>query len=454
MSDSVRQLGAGRVLLRCGPDPAATAAQLEGLLAQGLVVGLAAPQEEPELAGALRHEPARPAALAPEPALPPASGPPAAAIAGPAVVVGSGGSSGARRWVLQPLESLEAAVSALAVWLEGLGLDPAAALILNPLPLHHVSGLLPLLRARRWGAELRWLEAALLRDPARLAQAQPLDSRRPALISLVPTQLQRLVDHPDGLAWLARCAVIWVGGAALPPDLAARCRAAGLPLSPCYGSSETGAMVCALEPARFLAGDPGVGRPLGHAELAIAPGAGAVRIRAASLAAGCWSAGRLQPLPLQAGWWSSGDRGRLGPAGLELLGRLDGAISSGGETVFPEQVEVRLRELAEQAGLPLRDLLLLAEPDPLWGERLVGLYRPAAAITVAARAAAAGAGPPPAPEDLPDLADRLRQLALQLPPSQRPRRWLACPELAPSALGKWQRGRWRAWLMQQPITNP
>lgn len=445
MSGGVWELGSGRVLLRCGPDPAATAAQLEALLTQGLVVGLAAPQEERELAAALQPQPPRQGGPAPEPAEAWAVGPPAAAIAGPAVVVGSGGSSGARRWVLQPLASLEAAVDALAAWLEGLDLDPAAALILNPLPLHHVSGLLPLLRARRWGAELRWLEPTLLREPARLALAEPLDPLRPALISLVPTQLQRLVNHPDGLAWLARCAVIWVGGAALPAPLAECCRAAGLPLAPCYGSSETGAMVCALEPARFLAGDPGVGRPLGHAALAIAPGAGAVRIRAASLAAGSWTAGRLQPLPMQDGWWCSGDRGRLGPAGLELLGRLDGAISSGGETVFPEPVEARLRELAEQAGLPLRALLLLPESDPLWGERLVGLYRPAPATVSAAGADQAA----PAP-----LAERLRQLALQLPPSQRPRRWLACAELAPTALGKWQRGRWRAWLMQQPITNP
>jgi len=428
VSSSVRELGSGRVLLGCGPDPAATAAQLEALLAQGLVVGLAAPQEERELVAALGLQAPLQSGLSP----------------GPAVVVGSGGSSGARRWVLQPLESLDAALDALAAWLEALGLDPAASLLLNPLPLHHVSGLMPLLRARRWGAELRWLEPALLRDPVRLAQAQPLDPQRPALISLVPTQLQRLVDHPDGLAWLTRCAVIWVGGAALPAALAERCRAAGLPLSPCYGSSETGAMVCALEPARFLAGDPGVGRPLGHAELAIDPGDGAVLIRAASLAAGWWAAGHLHPLPLQDGWWCSGDRGRLGPVGLELLGRLDGAISSGGETVFPEQVEARLRALAEQAGLPLEALLLLPESDPLWGERLVGLYRPAAATT----------GAPGANQSVPvPLAERLRQLALQLPPSQRPRRWLACAELAPTALGKWQRGRWRAWLMQQPITN-
>ncbi len=420
--------GPDRVLLPCGPDPAATAAQLEALLARGLVVGLAAPQEEQDLAAALLG------------AAPPLDGP--ATIPAPAVVVGSGGSSGARRWVQQPLAGLMAAADGLATWLADLGLDPSAALLLNPLPLHHVSGLMPLLRARRWGAELRWLAPDLLRDPARLAQAQPLDPRRPALLSLVPTQLQRLVEHPEGLAWLARCAVVWVGGAALPPALAQRCRAAGLPLAPCYGSSETGAMVCALAPAHFLAGDPGVGRPLGHAALAIAPGDGTVRIRAASLAAGSWEAGRLQPLPLVEGWWCSGDRGRLGPAGLELLGRLDGAIHSGGETVFPEQVEARLRQLAAAAGLPLQALLLLAEPDPLWGQRLVGLYRPAAP---------AGAAEPGEPLE---LADQLRQLAAPLPPSQRPRRWLACPELAPTALGKWQRGRWRAWLALQPITKP
>jgi len=57
-------------------------------------------------------------------------------------------------------------------------------------------------------------------------------------------------------------------------------------------------------------------------------------------------------------------------------------------------------------------------------------------------------GPPDTPEAalIPPLITR----AAGRPPSQRPRRWLACPELAPSPLGKWQRGCWRDWLQQWP----
>jgi O-succinylbenzoic acid--CoA ligase len=311
---------------------------------------------------------------------------------------------------------------------------------------------MPWLRARRLGGRLRWLAPALLRDPAALAAACPLPADQPALLSLVPTQLRRLLEHRAGEDWLRGCRVIWVGGAALPEDLAECCRRLELPLSPCYGSSETSAMVTALAPQRFLAGESGCGTALPHAQLRIDPASGAVQVRAASLALGEHAAGRFQPLPLDEGWWSSGDLGRWGKAGgLELLGRCDGAINSGGETVFPEQVELRLLAAARKAGLPLRHLLLLAEPDPLWGDRLVALVR-AERSALSVVGASDGDGAPIGPPDSPDAALilSLAALAAALPPSQRPRRWLACPELAPSPLGKWQRGRWRDWLQQRP----
>jgi len=43
----------------------------------------------------------------------------------------------------------------------------------------------------------------------------------------------------------------------------------------------------------------------------------------------------------------------------------------------------------------------------------------------------------------------MRLLAVELPPAQRPRAWWLCPELAPNALGKWERQRWLQWLSQQ-----
>lgn len=354
---------------------------------------------------------------------------------GAGVVIGSGGSEGGRRWCLQPLAHLERSAAATGRWLLALGFDPATCVQLNPLPLHHVSGLMPLVRARCWGAPHRLLDPQLLRDPEGLGDL-PLTGDQPALLSLVPTQLERLMRQPAGLAWLQQLALIWVGGAPLPPGLAARARAAGLPLAPCYGATETAAMVCALPPAQFLAGVAGCGPPLDDVELRLDPGGAAVEIRTARLSPGWLEAGQLRPLAgLAGGWWRSGDAGRLAPGGLELLGRLDGAIHSGGETVFPEQLEQRLRAQASEAGLPLQELLLLPVEDGAWGQRLVALVRPT---------------PSPA---APGLLEQLAALTASWAPAERPRRWLFCAALERSSLGKWQRSRWRAWLDELEATT-
>ncbi|MFM7549464.1 MAG: AMP-binding protein [Cyanobacteriota bacterium] len=348
---------------------------------------------------------------------------------GPGVVVGSGGSSGGRRWCLQPLTHLEASARACGAWLQAMGLDPAGSLQLNPLPLHHVSGLLPRVRAAQWGAEHRWIAPRLMRDPDALRDAVGLPRDRAALISLVPTQLGRLMARPAGIAWLRQLAVIWVGGAALGEELAARARQEGLRLAPCYGATETAAMVTALPPAAFLQGVEGCGVPLADVELRLDPASGAVELRSERLSPGHLDADRMVPLPRTAtGWWRSGDAGQLGGEGLRILGRLDGAINSGGETVFPEQLEARLLALAAAHQLPLQALLLLSEPDPEWGERLVALVR-------------AQAGAP-----LEELLAALQQLVALWPAAERPRRWIPCPALAPSGMGKWQRGHWQDWM--------
>ncbi len=402
------------LLLGTDGDPAAQAAVLEGAWQQGGLVGLAAPQQQESLAAALGQ-------LRPEEGHP--------LLRRAAVVLGSGGSSGGRRWCLQPLSHLESSAEATGNWLRTLGIDPAACLHLNPLPLHHVSGLLPLVRSRLWGARLGWLPSALLRHPRQLLQDLPPPADQPVLLSLVPTQLQRLMASADGVAWLGGCSVIWVGGAALSPPLAAAARRAGLPLAPCYGATETAAMVCAMAPQDFLAGLEGCGAPLEDVQLRIDPLTTAVEVRCARLSPGCLHNGRLEPLPLTPeGWWRSGDGGRWQGNRLQVSGRLDGAIQSGAETVFPEQLEARLLEAAAQRALPVAAMLLLSETDPEWGERLVALVR----------------CEPGANADA--LLGQLQGLVSTWIPAERPRRWRHCPALATNAAGKWERGLWRQWL--------
>jgi O-succinylbenzoic acid--CoA ligase len=285
------------------------------------------------------------------------------------------------------------------------------------------------------------------------------------LLSLVPTQLGRLMASPQGLAWLRGCRVIWVGGAALAAPLAEKARQEGLRLAPCYGATETAAMVAALEPERFLAGEAGCGYALADGELRIAPVApataehsqepaaasaqerrldpppaplelslepkssAALEVRTARLSPGWLEAGRLCPLPRDGeGWWRSGDAARLEEGGLTVLGRLDGAVHSGAETIFPELLEGRLLAAAVAAALPLEAVLLLGVPDAEWGERLVALVRP-------------GPGADPA-----DLISSLEAITAGWWPAERPRHWQLCPSLAATAAGKWDRARWRQWL--------
>lgn len=392
------------------------AAILEGLAA-GAVVALAGEREQAALEAALAVAQAAPTAAD-------------LAGSGAAVILGSGGSSGGRRWCLQPLGHLQASAAASGQWLRRQGLEPSEAVIFNPLPLHHISGLMPLLRSRGWGIPHHPVSPALLRDPLALTEVMVVPERRPALLSLVPTQLERLLAVAVGRDWLARFALIWVGGAGLDPGVAARCRSLGLRLSPCYGATETAAMVCALPPADFLSGAEGCGAALADVNLRLAPADGAVEVATARLAAGFLGPFGLEPLPLVQGrWWRSGDGGHLDRGGaLRILGRLDGAIHSGGVTVFPDQLSQRLQAEARRVPLPLEAALLLPQVEPPWGQRLVALVRPEPGADGEA------------------LLQALRELVLPWPAAERPRRWWLCPHLAPGVAGKWERARWQAWL--------
>ena len=347
---------------------------------------------------------------------------------GPGLLLSGGGSSGERRLCLQPWRHLDASAAATGAWLRSIGLQPERSWVFNPLPFHHMSGLMPWWRSRCWGTTHVWLSPAQLKEPSTLLEclsSWPDPAQQPWLLSLVPTQLVRLLADPSGLHWLQRFALIWVGGAALPATAAHQARQSGIRLAPCYGATETAAMVTALPPQRFLAGENGCGDALNDVELRLLPNR-ALGVRTPRLALGSWSPLRRQAfssLSDDAGWWRSGDAADLS-AGLRILGRLDGAVHSGGETVFPEQLEALLLQAAEQADLPVQALLILGVEDPEWGERLVALVRTSD----------------------PSVLPALQQLTAGWAPADRPRRWLPCPELAPSAAGKWQRQRWRDWV--------
>jgi O-succinylbenzoic acid--CoA ligase len=226
------------------------------------------------------------------------------------------------------------------------------------LPAHHVSGLMARVRCAATGGEYLaadWKSLELGRRPA-LAKSN-------WVISLVPTQLQRLLQSPDAVTWLRGFHVIFVGGGPVWSELADAAARAELPLSLSYGMTETAAMVTALRPAEFLAGDRSSGSALPHARLAL-DGEGVITITGESVFRGYF------PDESVSRRFVTEDLGRIDEQGrLHVLGRRDAVIITGGEKVQPAEVEAALRASGEFA-----DVAVVGVPDPTWGQTVVACY--------------------------------------------------------------------------------
>lgn len=286
-----------------------------------------------------------------------------AAAACSRLMIATGGTSGGPRFAVHTWATLERAAQGLQTWLGGGPIDSVCVL-----PLHHVSGLMQAVRSYVSGGVLTvwdWPRAA--------AGVFPLLQARPGVLSLVPTQLARLLDVPGGLEWLRSFRCIFMGGAAMWPELRARARAERLPLAPCYGMTETAAQIATLAPEEFLAGVDGVGTPLPHAAIdivdesgsSVPPGTeGRIRVRAGSLFHGYFPDAGPAPLVV----YDTNDRGVLDGAGrLTMLGRIDSIINTGGEKVDPLEVEAVLRAHGAV------DAAVIGAPDAHWGETVVAL---------------------------------------------------------------------------------
>ena len=236
---------------------------------------------------------------------------------------------------------------------------------LLPLPAHHVAGLQILIRSLIAGTTPVVVDTSRGFSPTTLADAlrsvrvpagtaagtavspaagSATGSTGPLLyVSLVPTQLVRVLRDPAASRALSTADAVLLGGAAADPALLARARGSGITVVTTYGMSETGGG-CVYD-----------GRPLDGVELSIrdpdADGIGRVLISGPVL-----GEGYLQPVdrtPDDIGEafqdrsgrrvLATSDRGRLRPDGrLEVLGRLDDVIITGGLKVEPRHVEEAL----------------------------------------------------------------------------------------------------------------
>ena len=143
----------------------------------------------------------------------------------------------------------------------------------------------------------------------------------------------------------------------------------------------------------------------------------------------------IQSIENDEGWWESGDSAKLilnnQKQDIKILGRIDDAISSGGEIVFAEQINSRLINIAMNNQIPIETILLIPIKVEEWGERLVALVKLKAPIEK---------------ESEKTSILKLQHIVNPWPPYERPIAWYNCPELCKNSLGKWEMPRWKSWL--------
>jgi O-succinylbenzoic acid--CoA ligase len=245
------------------------------------------------------------------------------------LIVHTSGTTGAPTAVGLTRQDIERNASGVAV---ALGLTDHERW-LCPLPLSHVGGLMVVLRSAVYGT------TAVLGPP---------DTPNVTVISLVPTQLARLLDagaQPPSRAVL-------LGGAAADPALLTRARDAGWPVAPSYGLTQT----CSAATIGEIGDTETSGRPIAGVELTIAA-----------------------DQEIIVGTVHTGDLGRLDEQGrLIVVGRKTDTIVTGGENVAPAEVEAVLREHPAVA-----DAGVFARPHAEWGEAVTArvVLRPGAEAT-------------------------------------------------------------------------
>lgn len=236
------------------------------------------------------------------------------------------------------------------------------------LPPHHMGGLAPLVRATCYGSAVvleRGFDAD--RTPETMAE------HRATGISVVPTMVRRLLDR----GWTPHDALLVVlcGGAPTPPELVRDATDAGVPLCPTYGTTETASQIATARPSEAVAAPRTVGSPLLTATVTIVdPDEGTAldvgEVGEVVVDGPVVSPGYLDaPTPTGEYGIHTGDLASRDASGrLEIHGRLDDAIQTGGETVHPARVVGAIRSLRA-----VRDCAVVGIPDPEWGERVAAL---------------------------------------------------------------------------------
>ncbi len=289
-----------------------------------------------------------------------------------------------------------------------------------PLPFYHVGGLSIYFRSCLYGSAVIVPEYSMTET-----FAQQMRVSEATLVSLVPTQLYRMLEA--GFEPPKSLRLILLGGGAATPELVARYIERNLPIALTYGLTECASQVATATPDQVRAKPGTVGKPLSGTTVRIVDEQGRnlpegeygeIVVSGATVMRGYLGQAETN------GTFHTGDIGYLDADGdIWIVQRRSDLIVSGGENVYPSEVEAVLRQHPA-----VEDACVVGIADAEWGQRVAAMVALRAGETVTEG----------------DLIDFSRE---RLAGYKQPRKIVFVDELPQTASGKIQRRNVREWLM-------
>ncbi|WP_445635473.1 O-succinylbenzoic acid--CoA ligase [Nostoc sp. DSM 114161] len=284
----------------------------------------------------------------------------------PLIMIPTGGSSGQIKFAIHTWKTLIASVKGFTEYFQLNKINSFCVL-----PLYHVSGLMQFIRSFTTGGKLA------IQPFKNLESGKILNIKKSEFfISLVPTQLQRLLQNPELTECLAQFNTVLLGGAPAWSELLEKARFHRIRLAPTYGMTETASQIATLKPDDFLNGKISNGQILPHAQVTICNEQGEILnsnqigniiIEAQSLALGYYPI-----IPENQNNFRVDDLGFLDDEGyLNIVGRSSEKIITGGENIYPIEIESAIRETQL-----VTDICVIGIPDRDWGQALTAIYIP------------------------------------------------------------------------------
>lgn len=273
------------------------------------------------------------------------------------ILIPTGGTSNhALRFAIHRWESLETQSQMVQTFLSTKAINSICCL-----PLFHVSGLMQVIRAivsqgQILFCQLDDLEAAL----TKLAIED-------FCLSLVPTQLSRLIAEESILKKMNQFKVIFLGGGPADDLSLKKAQSHCLPIVLSYGMTETAGMICAQSKEDFSSGNFSSGKPLSGVEIKLKAkeGFNTLNVSSKSLFYGYWG----NPPFEQSEGFCTNDYGHFSTNGqLIIEGRMDNWIISGGEKINPKEIE----DILHASGF-VESALVIGKNSKEWGEALVAI---------------------------------------------------------------------------------